>query len=317
MVAHTVDRATRLPQRTAEMMAGMMARPLAPGLHLVATPIGNLADITLRALAVLAAADVVYCEDTRHSRILFDHFGISSALKPYHEHNGAVARPEILARLAAGARIALVSDAGTPLISDPGYKLVRAALEAGHAVTAIPGASAILTGLVASGLPTDCFLFAGFMPAKQAARRTRLAALKPTAATLVLFEAPTRLAALLGDIAATLGPREIAVARELTKLHETIVRGPADRLALQFEMAAPRGEVVVLIAPPQEAPPDDTAVRDQVRRALATMSVRDAADAVATALGVPRGRVYAQALEEKEAMHGRQDQAPDGACDEP
>ena len=156
--------------RTMEALRAALAKPVAPGLHLVATPIGNLGDITLRAIATLAGADVIYCEDTRHSRTLTAHFGLSAPLKPYHEHNGDVARPQILASLAQGRRIALISDAGTPLISDPGYKLVRAAMEAGHMVTALPGASAVLTALTMSGLPTDCFLFAGFLPPKSAAR---------------------------------------------------------------------------------------------------------------------------------------------------
>src|SRR5579863_2407184 len=193
---------------------------LAPGLHIVATPIGNLGDITLRALAALAGADLIACEDTRVSRRLLDRYAISAPLTPYHDHNAENARPKLLRRLAEGAAIALVSDAGTPLVSDPGYKLVRAAAEAGRAVTALPGASALLAALAVAGLPTDQFLFAGFLPQKQAARRARIAELAPIPSTIVLFETGPRLAAALADLAAGLGPRDAAVCRELTKLHE-------------------------------------------------------------------------------------------------
>ena len=183
----------------------MDAGSLAPGLHIVATPIGNLGDITLRALSTLAAADLIACEDTRVTRKLIDRYAISSPLIPYHDHNAATARPKLLARLAEGAAVALVSDAGTPLISDPGYKLVRAAQEAGHRVTALPGASAALAALTVAGLPTDQFLFAGFLPPKQAARRARIAELARIPATLVLFETGPRVTATLADLAAELG----------------------------------------------------------------------------------------------------------------
>ena len=178
---------------------------LAPGLHIVATPIGNLGDITLRALETLAGADLIACEDTRVTRKLLDRYGIATPLTPYHEHNAAKARPMLLRRLAEGAAIALVSDAGTPLVSDPGYKLVRAAQDAGHAVTALPGASAVMAALAVAGLPTDQFLFAGFLPPKEAARRARIAELARIPATLVLFETGPRLAATLADLAAGLG----------------------------------------------------------------------------------------------------------------
>ncbi len=195
------------------------------GLYLVATPIGNLADISLRALEVLAGCDVIACEDTRVTRKLTERYGIETPLTPYHEHNAAEARPKILARLARGEAVALVSDAGTPLISDPGYKLVRAAQDAGHAVTAIPGASSVLTALNVAGLPTDRFFFEGFLPPKQAARQKRIAALGAIPATLVLFESGPRLAATLADLAEGLGPRAAAICRELTKLHEEVRRG--------------------------------------------------------------------------------------------
>jgi 16S rRNA (cytidine1402-2'-O)-methyltransferase len=191
------------------------AEMLAPGLHVVATPIGNLGDISLRALATLAAADLIACEDTRVTRKLTERYGIATALTPYHDHNAAQARPRLLQRLAEGAAIALVSDAGTPLVSDPGYKLVRAAQEAGHAVTAVPGASSLLAAVTLAGLPTDRFLFEGFLPPKPTARRTRIAELARVPATLVLFETGPRLGATLTDLAGGLGNREAAVCREL------------------------------------------------------------------------------------------------------
>ena len=208
------------------------------GLHLVATPIGNLRDITLRALEVLAAADVIACEDTRVTRKLLDHYGIATPLTPYHDHNAAEARPKLLARLAAGAAVALVSDAGTPLVSDPGFKLVRAAREAGHAVTALPGASAVLAALAVAALPTDRFFFEGFLPPKEGQRRARIADLARIPATLVLFETGPRLAASLADLAAGLGPREAAICRELTKLHEEVRRGDLAALAQRLREGA-------------------------------------------------------------------------------
>ncbi len=282
--------------RTMEALRAALAKPVAPGLHLVATPIGNLGDITLRAIATLAGADIIYCEDTRHSRTLTAHFGLSAPLKPYHEHNGDVARPQILASLAQGRRIALISDAGTPLISDPGYKLVRAAVEAGHMVTAVPGASAVLTALTMSGLPTDCFLFAGFLPPKSAARMARLKELAQVPATLVFYEAPSRVADCVADIVAGLGNREVAVARELTKLHEAIVLGPASEVAIRLAEDSPRGEFVVLVAPPKAGVVTDAMIETHLETAMAESSTRDAAQAVAEALGVARGRVYDLAL---------------------
>src|SRR5205809_1232673 len=200
----------------------VVAPALPPGLHLVATPIGNLRDITLRALEVLSAADLIACEDTRVTRKLLDHYGIATALTPYHDHNAAEARPKLLARLADGAAIALVSDAGTPLVSDPGYKLVRAARDAGIPMTALPGPSAALAALTVSGLPTDRFFFEGFLPSKEGQRRMRIGELKRIPATLVLFETGARLAAALADLAAGLGGREAAICRELTKLYEEV-----------------------------------------------------------------------------------------------
>lgn len=281
-----------LAARVSADLAGQMSAPLSPGLYLVATPIGNLADITLRALSTLARADVIYCEDTRHSRTLVAHYGISQTLRPYHEHNAEEQRPRILADLARGARIALISDAGTPLVSDPGYKLVRDCIAEGHTVVAIPGASAVITGICVAGLPTDTFLFAGFLPPRSGARQTRIAELATVPATLIFFEAPTRLAETLADLAATLGPRPSAVARELTKLHEDIARGSLADLAAQFENAPPKGEIVILVGPPGNEAATDEAILAALESALAHMSLRDAAKAVADRLSAPKARVY-------------------------
>jgi 16S rRNA (cytidine1402-2'-O)-methyltransferase len=280
---------------------------LTPGLHIVATPIGNLGDITLRALEALAGADVIACEDTRVSRKLLDRYGITTPLTPYHEHNAAQARPVLLQKLADGAAIALISDAGTPLISDPGFKLVRAVTEAGHAVTALPGASAVLTGLTLAGLPTDQFLFAGFLPPKEAARRTRIAELSRIPATLVLFETGPRLGAALADLAAGLGgDREGAVCRELTKLHEEIRRGDLAMLAQTYADNEPRGEIVLVIAPPTAPLPISLADTESLlREALARVSLKDAVAEVADATGAPRREVYQQALAlTKDTKHG-------------
>ena len=274
------------------------AGKIAPGLHIVSTPIGNLGDITLRALATLASADLIACEDTRVTRKLTDRYVIATPLTPYHDHNAAAARPKLLQRLAAGAAIALVSDAGTPLLSDPGFKLVRAAQEAGHAVTVLPGASASLAALVLAGLPTDEFLFAGFLPAKEAARRARIQDLAAIPATLVLFETAPRIAAALADLAAGLGHREAAVCREITKLHEEVRRGDLASLAQSFGETDTRGEIVLVIAPPPDAPPADIGDADPLlRAALTRASLKDAVSEVALATGLPRRAVYRRALE--------------------
>ncbi len=278
--------------RAGQELQRQLATPLAPGLYLVATPIGNLGDITIRALSLLARADVVLCEDTRHSRTLLAHYSIATHMRPYHEHNAARERPRVLRELEAGGRIALISDAGTPLISDPGWKLVRAALEAGHRVEALPGASAALAALSVAGLPTDAFLFAGFLPPKGAARRTRIAELKAVPATLVFFEAPSRVAETLSDLAAVLGDRPAALARELTKLHEEVRRAPLKSLAAETEAAAIKGEVVLLVGPPQKEAVSDEDIYERLAPALKEMSLRDAAKAVAEALGVSKSRVY-------------------------
>jgi 16S rRNA (cytidine1402-2'-O)-methyltransferase len=288
------DRYLRVRARAAGVLADALAAPLAPGLYLVATPIGNLADISLRALAVLARAGLIAVEDTRHSRKLLSHFGISNALTPYHEHNAAKERPKLLARIRAGAAVALISDAGTPLVSDPGYKLVHEALDEGLLVTSIPGASAVMAALTSAGLPTDTFLFGGFLPVKSGARRKRLEDLKRTPATLLLFETGSRLAKSLTDMAEVLGSREAAVAKELTKLHETVTRGSLDALAAEIGEAALKGEFVVVIAPPAatDAEASDEAVVAALEEALSEMSFRDAVREVAERFGLKRSRVY-------------------------
>src|SRR3954449_3763352 len=222
----------------------------APGLHLVATPIGNLGDITLRALQTLAGVDVIACEDTRITRRLTERYDISAQLKQYHEHNAEAARPKILERLSQGGSIALVSDAGTPLISDPGYKLVREVCAAGHAVFALPGPSSVLAALTVAALPTDRFFFEGFLPHKETARRARIAQLARIDATLVMFESGNRIQDSLRDLADIMGARDAAVCRELTKLHEEVRRAPLPELAQSAGALETRGEFVVAIGPP-------------------------------------------------------------------
>jgi 16S rRNA (cytidine1402-2'-O)-methyltransferase len=267
-----------------------------PGLYIVATPIGNLGDITLRALETLAGADVIACEDTRVTRKLIDRYGIATPLTAYHEHNAAEARPKLLSRLAGGQTVALVSDAGTPLISDPGFKLVRAAREAGHHVSVLPGASAVLAALAVGGLPTDRFFFEGFLPPKQAARQKRITALASIQATLVLLEAGSRLASTLADLAGILGPRAAAVCRELTKLHEEVRYENLDVLArLYADGAEARGELVVLVASPAEEQRGDD-IDALLRHALSRVSVKDAVGEIAVATGRPRREIYQRAL---------------------
>jgi 16S rRNA (cytidine1402-2'-O)-methyltransferase len=263
----------------------------------VATPIGHLGDVTLRALETLAGCDLIACEDTRVTQKLLERYGISAALTPYHEHNAAAARPKLLAKLAEGASVALVSDAGTPLISDPGFKLVREAQAAGHPVITVPGASSVMAALTLAGLPTDRFFYDGFLPAKENARRTRLAELARIDATLVLFDAGSRIAATLADCAAVLGPREAAICRELTKLHEEVQRGPLDALASRAETIETRGEFVLVIAPPVEAAMATQDVEAMLREAMQTQSVKDAVAQVTEASGRPRREIYALALE--------------------
>jgi 16S rRNA (cytidine1402-2'-O)-methyltransferase len=274
------------------------AREVPPGLYLVATPIGNLGDVTLRALETLAGAEVVACEDSRVTRRLFERYAITTPLITYHDHNAETARPKILARLAAGAAVALVSDAGTPLISDPGFKLVQAAQAAGYAVTALPGASAVLAAVTASGLPTDRFYFEGFLPPRETARRARIDELAAMPATLVLFETGPRIADMLDDLAAGLGARPATVCRELTKLHEEIRRSDLGALAQAYrDGAETRGEFVVVVGAPGKREAVDGGDLDaMLRHALATASLKDAAEAVAAATGEKRRIIYQRAL---------------------
>lgn len=269
-----------------------------PGLHLVATPIGNARDITLRALDTLRGADLVLCEDTRVTSRLMQIHGLHKPLMPYHDHNAAKVRPEILARLATGAVIALVSDAGTPMVSDPGYRLVVDAVAAGIHVTTLPGASSVLAALTLAALPTDRFLFSGFLPPKSAARREVLDELSGLRSTLVFLESPQRLADMLADAADVLGARPAAVARELTKMFEEVRRQPLGDLARHYaEAGPPKGEVVVVIGPPAEdAAPAEADLDTALRAELAHAGPSAAAARVAAAFGRPKREVYARAL---------------------
>jgi 16S rRNA (cytidine1402-2'-O)-methyltransferase len=277
----------------------LTAPKAASGLYLVATPIGNLGDITLRALETLAGVDLIACEDTRITRRLTERYAISAPLTPYHEHNAAAARPKILERLARGGSIALVSDAGTPLISDPGFKLVREVCAAGHSVTALPGPSSVLAALSVAALPTDRFFFEGFLPAKETARRTRLAELARIDATLVLFESGSRVTDALRDLAEIMGTRDAAICRELTKVHEDIRRAPLAELAKDADRLETRGEFVLVIGPPaadsqiMQADELDSLLRDRLK----LDSVKDAVAHAVELSGRPRREVYARALE--------------------
>ena len=271
--------------------------PLAPGLYVVATPLGNARDITLRALDVLHGVDIIYCEDTRVTGKLAALYAINTQRRAYHEHNAAAMRPRILAELAAGKSLALVSDAGTPLISDPGQPLIRAARAGGHAVFAVPGASAPIAALSVSGLATDRFTFVGFLPTKSGKRRQALADIVDQEGTLVLFEAPRRLPALLADIVDQLGDREVSVAREMTKKFETVITAPASALAAGLKGDMLRGECVVLIAPRADpARPDDKELDALLVAALEGLSLRDAVSEVTRSTGLSRRTVYDRAL---------------------
>ena len=289
-----------LAGRAEEALRDLLAAPLAPGLYLVATPIGNLADITLRALSVLARADVVYCEDTRHSAKLLNHYCIAAKMQPFHEHNEDREIERALGDVEAGKRIAVISDAGTPLVSDPGFRLVRAAAERGLPVISIPGPSAALTALTTSGLPTDAFFFAGFLPPKQAARRTRLAELSRVPASLVVYEAPHRVAETLADMADVLGDRPAVIARELTKLHESVVGGTLGALAEAGAKETLKGEIAIVVGPPKPQAISDDAIDARLVEALEAMSLKDAAKSIALELNVPKARVYALGVKMKD-----------------
>jgi 16S rRNA (cytidine1402-2'-O)-methyltransferase len=291
----------------------LAAPKAAPGLHLVATPIGNLGDITLRALETLAGVDLVACEDTRVTHKLIERFGITARLTPYHEHNAAQARPVILHHLAQGHSVALVSDAGTPLISDPGFKLVREACAAGYPVHTLPGASSLLAALTLSALPTDRFFFEGFLPSREGARRARLGELARLDATLVLLEAGSRIADSLRDLAAVLGRRDAAVCRELTKLHEEVRRGPLATLAAQAPTLETRGEFVLVVGPPDataQVMPQE-ALDALLRARLRSDSVKDAVAHAVEVSGRPRREIYARALE----LAAEKDDASDDETD--
>lgn len=270
---------------------------LAAGLYVTATPIGHARDIGLRALDVLRGSDAILAEDTRVTSKLLAIYGISKPLHAYNDHNAARERPKALARLKRGERLALVSDAGTPLVSDPGFKLVREALAEGLPVHAVPGASAPLAALALAGLPADRFLFAGFLPARAGERQTMLSELKDVRAALIFFESAQRLAEGLCDMASVLGPRPAAVARELTKLHEEMRRGDLESLAAHYaKEGAPKGEVTLVVGPPLAREPDMARADALLEKALAFMPVRAAADLVADALALPRRALYARAL---------------------
>ena len=273
------------------------------GLTLLATPIGNARDITLRALDALKSCDLIAAEDTRVTAKLLAIHGISKPLTAYNDHNAARERPRLLAKLKDAKRVVLVSDAGTPLVSDPGYRMVREALAEGIAVHALPGASAPLTALMLAGLPTDRFLFAGFLSARQGERRSALEELKHVPATLIFFESPQRLAASLKDMREILGNRPAAVARELTKLHEDVRRGDLEELARSYAQP-PKGEITLLVGPPGEQAPDFSRAEKLLKEALAFMPVRAAADLVAEALDLPRRETYGRALELKKHEEG-------------
>jgi 16S rRNA (cytidine1402-2'-O)-methyltransferase len=269
-----------------------------PGLHLVATPIGHLGDLSPRALETLRDADLVLCEDSRVTGKLLKLKGIERSLTPYHEHNAARIRPRVLSHLENERSVALVSDAGTPLISDPGYKLVREAIDAGYEVMAVPGPSAALAALTVSGLPTDRFLVAGFLPAKSSARQRAIGAFKTVPATLIWFDSPRRLAGALADLETVLGQRPAAVARELTKVFEEVRRDRLDRLARYYaDEGPPRGEVVIVVGPPDEQTAiDEETIDDALTEALETLSPSAAAAAVAARTGQPRRALYSRAL---------------------
>ena len=274
------------------------AQPLEPALFIVSTPIGNLRDITLRALDVLRQADEVLAEDTRVARKLLDTYDIRTKITPYHDHNGSQRRPQILAQLAAGQSIALISDAGTPLISDPGWKLARDVIESGHRIIPLPGASAVLAGLVTSGLPTDRFMFCGFLPPRSAARIKTAKSLSGVPASLIFYESGARLATCLQDLVVALGgDRDAAIGRELTKLFEETRRGSLANLAATYqELPTPKGEIVLMLGPPANGEPSNDDIANALRGAMKDKSVKAAVAEVSETLGLPRRQVYQHAL---------------------
>jgi 16S rRNA (cytidine1402-2'-O)-methyltransferase len=301
------DAASEGSLRTFAIAGQVMSVPkAAPGLHLVATPIGNLGDITLRALETLAGVDIVACEDTRITHRLMERYVIAASLTPYHEHNAASARPKILEKLSQGLSVALVSDAGTPLISDPGFKLVREVCAAGHDVIALPGPSSVLAALSVAALPTDRFFFEGFLPPKQGARRARLSELARIDATLVMFESGSRVQESLQDIALGMGERDAAICREMTKLHEDVRRATVSELATHAGELETRGEFVLVIGPPPENSGEmsDAALDDLLRASLKHDSVKDAVAGAMEISNRPRRDIYARALELAKEISG-------------
>ncbi|MEO1542715.1 MAG: 16S rRNA (cytidine(1402)-2'-O)-methyltransferase [Pseudomonadota bacterium] len=280
-----------------EQLAVLHARGLEPGLYVVPTPIGNLSDITIRALHMLTAVHTIFAEDTRHSARLLQHYRISTRVRPYHDHSSEAQRSGVVEKIASGHAVALISDAGTPLISDPGFKLARDVLDAGFPVVSLPGPSAVLPALTSSGLPTDAFCFLGFLPNKSAARRKRVEVFREFDATLVFYEAPGRMASSLQDLAEVLGPREACVVRELTKQYEEVVRAPLPELAQIFDDRDVRGECVIVVGPPSElATVTDDMISERLLDVLSDHSVRDATRLVMDELRLPRNRVYRLAL---------------------
>jgi 16S rRNA (cytidine1402-2'-O)-methyltransferase len=297
---NTPDGLGEAPVRTFSVDGHTLTAPRpVPGLYLVATPIGNLGDITLRALQTLAGVDIIACEDTRITRRLTERYAIAAQLKPYHEHNAVLARPKILERLAQGASIALVSDAGTPLISDPGFKLVREVCAAGHRVIALPGPSSVLAALSVAALPTDRFFFEGFLPSKETARRARLNELSRIDATLVMFESGNRVQDTLRDLARVMGARDAAICREMTKLHEEVRRAPIAELARSADRLETRGEFVLVVGPAaaDAQAMSGEALDDLLRNRLRRDSVKDAVAHAVELSGRPRREIYARALE--------------------
>jgi 16S rRNA (cytidine1402-2'-O)-methyltransferase len=289
--------------RVSDVMEDLLNQPLLPALYLVATPIGHLADISLRALAILAKADFVAAEDTRHSRKLLQNYGISSEMISYHDHNGDQMRPKIIKMIKEGRSVALISDAGTPLISDPGYKLAKVVREAGLRVEVAPGASSVIAGLCLSGLPTDTFLFEGFLPAKQVARTKRLETLKTIQGSLVFFETAKRIEAVVKDALACLGDRDASVLRELTKVHEEVIEGKLSDLKSQLETRDLKGEIVFIIGPPLEAEITDEDINEALKNHFSEgASVRDSVSEVMTGMNLPKKRVYDLALKLKKEL---------------
>lgn len=278
----------------------LAAAPLAPGLYLVSTPIGNLADISVRALFVLASADIAVCEDTRHSRKLLAAYSIGRKLEAYHDFSGDKDRARILGALGQGKSVALISDAGTPLVADPGYKLVRAAIAEGISVFAIPGPSAILAALVTSGLPPDRFYFGGFLPPKEMARREVLEAAQAIPGTLIFYESGSRLEETLEALEAIFPERPIVAARELTKFYETLLRGSARNLLREIRDNPPAGEFVILIGPGESKPASNRDIEMALKNAMQRASLKEAVEEVAKGLGVGRKTVYNLALSLRE-----------------